>query len=124
GRMYMGWKVSMGRKHALGYVVSGGVLAFGIVVALMNYFTTGRVFTALAALMPFVILPVAALVFLRLTQETAARYPMPWRRALIYAFINAINLFGFNNTVMIQYLEEADTSAVLGVLILLVIPGL
>ncbi|NLY55443.1 MAG: hypothetical protein GX058_02915 [Firmicutes bacterium] len=124
GRMYMGWKVPMGRKHALGYVVSGGVLAFGIVVALMNYFTTGRVFTALAALIPFVILPVAALVFLRLTQETAARYPMPWRRALVYAIITAITLFGLNTSVMLHYLEEADPSAVLGVLIPFVIPGL
>lgn len=124
GQMYMGRKVPVGRKHALGYVISGGVLAFGIVVALINYFATGQIFTALASMIPFLILPVSALVFLRLTQETASKYPMPWKRALIYAVITAITLFGLNVSVMLYYMEDRDPSAVLGVLIPFVIPGL
>lgn len=123
-RMYMGSRTPLGVKHAIGYALSGGITLFGLVTALITYFSTGEVYTAIAALMPFVVFPVSALVFLGLTQETTRNFPMPWKRALLYGIITGITLFGLNISSMLYFMEGRPMQAVLGTLIPFVIPGL
>src|SRR5690606_28185273 len=78
--MYVDRQTKIGVKHAIGYVVSGFVLLFGVLVGFMTYFSNGVVFHAVSSAMPFVVASAAGFVFLALTQETAMKYPMDWKR--------------------------------------------
>lgn len=124
GRMYLHSKTPLSKRQAIGYVVSGGVILFGLIVVFITYYATGEVFKGMAALIPFIPLPGAALVYLGLTQETARNMPMSRKRALIYGLVTLITLFGLTTAVMLYFMENQDMQAVLGTLIPFVIPGL
>lgn len=124
GRMYLHSKTPLSKWQAIGYAVSGGVILFGLIAAFITYFATGEVFKGVATLVPFIPLPAAALIYLRLTQETARNLPMPWKRALIYALVSGVILFGLITSVMLYFMEDQDMQAVLGTLIPFVVPEL
>jgi hypothetical protein len=75
--------VPLDRGHVIGYPAAGLVLAFGIVVSAITGLSAGLMESA-ASLMPFALLSLCALVFLGLTQETKTRYPLGWKRSLLY----------------------------------------
>src|SRR5690606_38865178 len=64
--MYVDRQTKIGVKHAIGYVVSGFVLLFGVLVGFMTYFSNGVVFHAVSSAMPFVVASAAGFVFLAL----------------------------------------------------------
>lgn len=124
GQMYVHPKTEVGMKHAVGYVVAGGALLFGIIVGFISYFATGAVSHGVSSLLPFLVLSGAAFVFLGLTQETASHFPMKWVRALIYAVASGLLLFGLTTAAMLYFMDDLGMHAVFGTLLPFVVPGL
>ena len=85
GSMYMNTRNYLDKWHVGGYILAGGLLSLGFILTLSSYFNTGKIAAGLGSVMIFLIVPLIAFVFLGLTQETAASYPMPWMRSLCYA---------------------------------------
>ena len=85
--------VPLDRVHIIAYPAAGLVLAFGMVICGIVFFSAGLM-SAVAALMPFAVIPLSAFVFLALTQETRVHYPMTGKRSLLYAVAAALILFG------------------------------
>ena len=91
--MYMN-KSYLGRKHLIGYLAAAGLLAFGIIAAVLAGSSSGAI-AGIGTMVPFGVTPAFMFTFLLLTQETAYSFPMPWKRALIYALSVAVIVFGF-----------------------------
>lgn len=123
-KMYIQQDNKVGVKHAIGYTIAGTVLLFGIITALLAYFSTNSIFNGISALLPFVVPSGAAFVFLGLTQETAHNYPMSWVRALIYALATASILLGVTISASHYFLGGSRWVEILGVLIPFAIPAL
>ncbi|GAA0319398.1 permease prefix domain 1-containing protein [Oceanobacillus oncorhynchi subsp. oncorhynchi] len=125
GKMYIDTKPKLSAGYAIGYILSVGVLLFGIITAMITYFSTeNHLFIAISSFLPFVVPAGAALTYLGLTTETAAKYPMNWKRALIYALAVGVILFGISISSSQYFMENSDPAATLGVLIPFVLPGI
>ncbi|MDR2134879.1 MAG: permease prefix domain 1-containing protein [Treponema sp.] len=100
GEAYMNIRHYMNSKRVAAYVISGAVLVFGVVSAVIALFAqdaeteiggwglieNSRRFSAFfGVLLPFVSLSAAGFAWLGLTQELPALYPLPKKRALWYA---------------------------------------
>lgn len=123
GQMYIHPKVPLSKIHAIGYVVCVGAILFGLLSALIVSVSTGELYTAVATLLPFVAIPVAGLVFLRLTQETSRELPMSWKRAAFYAAASGAIVFGLGTACMLYFMDTEMLEAVFGTLIAFVVPG-
>lgn len=123
--MYMKTRNYMDKWHVLGYVLAGGLMAFGIIISLLAYFTTGDMNAGLGSLMVFFIAPVCGFVFLGLTQETARNNPMSWKRALFYVAAVGVILFGIVIFAMTFFADHDVNRAVasIGSLLPFVLPG-
>ncbi|WP_227994910.1 permease prefix domain 1-containing protein [Oceanobacillus sp. CFH 90083] len=125
GKMYVDTKPKLSAGYAIGYTLAAGVLLFGIITSLITYFSTGdNLFIAISSLLPFVVPAGAALTYLGLTTETTAKYPMHWKRALIYTLAVGLILFGISISSSQYFMENSDPAAILGVLIPFVLPGI
>ncbi|MDR2482042.1 MAG: permease prefix domain 1-containing protein [Treponema sp.] len=101
--------------RVLGYIVCGVALVSGLIIAFMVYLEENWMRTppdfiepvfpyfvrpaeylagVFGVLLPFLTVSAAGFTFLALTQETSARYPMSWKRALWYALAAAALCFG------------------------------
>jgi hypothetical protein len=85
--------VPLDKAHIIAYPAAGLVLAFGIAICAIVYFSAGLM-PAIASLMPFAVISLCAFVFFALTQETMTHYPMTWKRGLLYTAASALILFG------------------------------
>jgi len=92
--MYLGTRKYISTKRAILYVLLGGSLALGIILSAISYLSTNEPVAGLGALIPFMIIPACGLLFMRLTQETARKYPLSWKRSLFYAVSSSAILFG------------------------------
>lgn len=125
GKMYVDTKPKLSAGYAIGYTLSAGVLLFGIITGLITYFSAGNnLFIAISSFLPFVVPAGASLTYLGLTTETAAKYPMNWKRALIYALAAGVILFGISISSSHYFMENSNPAAILGVLIPFVLPGI
>lgn len=124
GQMYVGQKVPMDMLHAVGFVVCGGAVLFGVLAALVVYASNGRLSDAIASVLPFLSIPAAGLVFLWLTQETPREYPMAWQRAAVYALAGGAVVFGLVTACMLYFMEGIRLEAVFGTMMMFVLPGL
>jgi len=112
----------LAKPQVFGYVAASGIGLFGIIVAAIVQFTNGELFQAIGALMPFLIVSVAAFIYFTLTKETAYEYAMvPWR-AGAYSLAAVLGLFGLMVAGML-YFQQEDLVAVAGVFIPFVIPA-
>jgi hypothetical protein len=138
---YLGIRRYMNVPRVIAYVVFGATLAFGFITAALGYFSTrgenaagltqtGRfdpesLVALFGVLMPFTTLGIAGFVFLGLTQETSALYPMKKKRALWYTL--AALLITFCLTMMplswFATLEDIPSVSALGILIPFGLPG-
>lgn len=123
GQMYIHTKVPLSKFHAVGYVACGGAILFGLLAALIVNASTGELYTAIASLLPFVAIPAAGLVFLRLTQETSHQLPMGWKRAALYALGSGSVIFGLVTACMLYFMDAKMLEAVYGTLIAFLVPG-
>lgn len=123
GQMYIHTKVPLSKFHAVGYVACGGAILFGLLAALIVNASTGELYTAIASLLPFVAIPAAGLVFLRLTQETSHQLSMGWKRAALYALGSGSVIFGLVTACMLYFMDAKMLEAVYGTLIAFLVPG-
>lgn len=123
-KMYVHQKTKVGLKHAIGYVVAGSLLLFGILVGFIGYFSHGVISYSISSMMLFLVLSGTGFTFLGLTQETASNYPMSWKRALVYAVAVGATLFGLTTSAMLYFLDYTGMNTALGTLIPFVLPGL
>jgi hypothetical protein len=123
GDMYMKTRNYMSPKRAGLYVLSGVVLAFGIITALITWFAGRTPVAAVGALLPFSITGVCGLVFLALTQETASHEAMPWKRAVWYVVASGVFLFGIF-TFVLTYFATGGLMEAIATLIPFFLPGL
>ena len=94
GDMYMKTRNYMSKRQIIGYIASGGLLAFCLIVSPLAYLASGEITAGLGSLMVFGVASICGFVFLGLTQETACSYPMNWKRALLYTAAVGVILFG------------------------------
>jgi len=99
---YMGIRRYMPAGRVAGYVIFGVLALFGIITALLVFFTTkgvnlDKMITlsgVFGTLMPFLTVAVAGFTFLGVTQETASMYPVRKLRAIWYAVAASLIAFG------------------------------
>jgi hypothetical protein len=91
---YLGIQRYMKPPRVAAYVLFGAALAFGIISALIVYFSSKDKAGTLGTLLPFFTASVAGFTFLGLTQEDAANYPMEKRRAAWYTLAAGLIAFG------------------------------
>jgi hypothetical protein len=140
--VYMDIRQYMKPARVAGYVAFGATFLFGIIVALIIWFSMGEwidmAFPFLAyfdkltgvfgSFMLFAVIAIAGFTFLGLTQETAAVYPMKKKRAIWYTIAAALISFGIT-TMPITYFATVfcDSSSgimlAIAVLIPFVLPG-
>jgi riboflavin transporter FmnP len=92
--MYMRTRKYITPLRAILFVLGGAIIFFGAVASAITWFTTEMQHAALGAAMVFVTIGAVLLTFMALTQETATKYPMSWKRAIFYAIAVCIFLFG------------------------------
>ncbi|MDR2796849.1 MAG: permease prefix domain 1-containing protein [Treponema sp.] len=85
--------IPLDKVHIIGYPAAGLVLALGILLCVIVYFSAGLK-ESIPSLMPFAIISLCTLVFLVLTQETKTHYAMTKKRSLLYTAASALILFG------------------------------
>lgn len=92
--MYMKTRNYMDTKRIALYILFGVLLGFGIIASLLTSFDTRGTAAPLGALLVFGGTAIMGFVFLGLTQETATREAMPWKRALWYVGASGVFLLG------------------------------
>ncbi|MCL2792081.1 MAG: permease prefix domain 1-containing protein [Spirochaetaceae bacterium] len=122
--MYLKTRNYISTKRAVLYILFGGFLALGIILSVLSYLSTDNPMAGLGALIPFMIIPVCGLIFMGLTQETAGRYPFPWKRAVFYVISIAVILFGLIVFSMMFFTSEAGLPEAIATLIPFALPGL
>jgi hypothetical protein len=86
--------VPIDKKHIIGYVTASVSLLLGLMFAGFVYLQQKELPTALAYLMPFVLVSAPLFIYFGLTQETQQDYGMTSKRALTYSVASEIFLFG------------------------------
>jgi hypothetical protein len=82
--MYMSTRNYISAKRGALYVLCGLVLGVAVMISLITWFGSEYRSAPAAAFMVFGIPALLGFLFLGLTQETASREPMSWKRALWY----------------------------------------
>lgn len=82
------------KKHVIGYVAASVSLLLGLMVGGFIYLQQKELLTALAYLMPFILVATPIFIYFGLTQETRQDYGMNSKRALSYSVASEIVLLG------------------------------
>jgi hypothetical protein len=116
-RHYMpAWKIGL-------FVLCGAAIGFSVITALVTWFASGSMNASIGALLPLAGIPAVALVFLGLTQETAVREAMGWKRALLYSVASGGLLFGAFASFLAYFTEGAGIMPAVAALIPFALPG-
>ena len=133
---YMDIRRYMTPRRVAGYVAFGVALMFGIITALIVYFTDGEYFPpegflgtqermtgVFGSFMPFFVAAVAGWTFLGLTQELGDSYPVKTKRAIWYTIAATLLAFGIG-VFPITYLSSGGgLMPAIAALIPFVLPG-
>jgi len=122
--MYMKTRHYMSTWRIALYILCGTVLGFGVIVAALSGFFSGDVSAPLGSLLVFGVIPILGLLFLGLTQETAVREPMGWKRALLYVLAAGVFLFGVIVFIMRYFEDGAGLPYAIATLIPFILPSL
>jgi hypothetical protein len=133
---YMDIRKYMPVWRVAAYVVCGVSVLFGIIIALVTYFSAEGYMPAdhslpgsFGVLLPFLTAAAAGFTFLGLTQETAAAYPMKKKRAAWYALTAGLIVFGLIIMALTYFgarlagNSSVELMSALAVLIPFVLPG-
>jgi hypothetical protein len=134
---YMGVRHYLKPLRVALYVAAGAAAVFGMVIALVVYFTgedqsareafwepNKRIVGAIGVLTAFIPLSAAAFTFLGITQETASRNPRPAKRGVWYALAAAALSFGLILSPLVYFSTDRGFMEAVAVLIPFIIPGL
>lgn len=76
------------KKHVLGYVIASAVLLFGLMSSGIVYLQQKNPMTAVASLMPFLIISVVIFLFLGLTEKSRKKMGSEWEKQWIDYYTN------------------------------------
>jgi hypothetical protein len=100
---YMGTHKYLTPARTALFILGGAIICFGLLAAAITWFATEMQTGALAVGMVFISSGAGFLTFMGLTQETAANYPMPWKRALLYTVSVTVFLFGLLSAPLVYF---------------------
>jgi hypothetical protein len=106
--MYMKTRRYMSAQRIALFVLCGAAIGFGIITAVLSWLASGLVLAFIGTVLILVGVPVVALVFLGLTQETAAREAMGRKRALLYAAASGLFYFGLCVSLLTYFAGGAE----------------
>lgn len=106
------------------YVLCGAALGFGVIAGISAWLFSEEIHALWGTLLIFGETSVLGFVFLGLTQETAAREAMPWKRALWYVGASGVFLFGVITFIMTYFANGVGLPHAVATLIPFALPGL
>lgn len=106
------------------YILCGVTLAFGLISGLMAWSFSNEIKSILGTILVFGEISLLGFVFLGLTQETAARNAMSWKRALWYVGTSGLLLFGMIVFLMTYFVTPLGLPHAIATLIPFVLPSL
>ncbi len=106
------------------YVLCGAVFGFGLITGITAWLFSNDIHAFLGTLLLFGEAAILGFVFLGLTQETAVREAMPWKRALWYVGTSGVFLFGIVVFVLTYFANGAGLPQAIATLIPFVLPSL
>jgi hypothetical protein len=92
--MYMGTRKYLTPKRTGLFILGGAGICFGLIAAAIVWFASEDAVATFATSAVFVALGAGLLTFMGVTQETGAKNPMRWKRAVFYAASIAVFSFG------------------------------
>ena len=92
--MYMRTRNYISPKKSVLYAICVLVLGMAVMFPLTTFFASGIGVASIATMLPFAMTGILGLLFLGLTQETAMRQAMSWKRAMWYVLAVALIMFG------------------------------
>jgi hypothetical protein len=113
----------MNTKRVVLYVLFGGFLSLGVILSTLTYLYNDPA-AGLGSLIPFIVIPFSGLVFMGLTQETAEKYPLSWKRAIFYVVSTALIIFGSIVFSMMFFVSGTGLPEALATLIPFALPGI
>jgi len=122
--MYMKTRHYMSTWRIALYILCGTALGFGVIIAALSGFFSGDINASLGSLLVFGVIPIVGFLFLGLTQETAVREPMSWKRALLYVVAAGVFLFGVIVFIMVYFEDGAGLPYAIATLIPFILPSL
>ncbi|HOQ10592.1 MAG TPA: permease prefix domain 1-containing protein [Syntrophomonadaceae bacterium] len=123
GEMYLKTTHYMSTWRIALYVLCGAVFGFGVIVAAISEYFSGDVNAPLGSLLVFGGIPILVFLFLWLTQETATREAMEWKRALLYVVTAGVFLFGVFVFLVTYFEKSAGLPYAIATLIPFVLPS-
>jgi MFS family permease len=124
GQMYMGAKVPLTKRTAIGLAFASGLLMLGVGSALITFFSDNVFiwpYYLTAVLLP---LALGMYTYFGLTQETAAHYPMKNKRALAYGIVCLIGFLSTGLAVVSFLAGGFAISVAIGVKMSLILPAI
>ncbi|KMY55250.1 hypothetical protein AC623_16025 [Bacillus sp. FJAT-27231] len=117
-------KKPLPKVHVFGYVISIGVLLFGIITALLVHLRMEEYYITVSTLFPFAFVSISALVYLGLTQETPHHFGMKPIRAAGYTAATALLLFGLFTAGIVYFQGQAENGEWVATLLPFSIPSI
>jgi hypothetical protein len=134
---YMGMRAYLKPGRVALYVAAGTWAVFGVIAALVVYFTgeeqsaleafwepNKRMVGSLGVLLAFIPPAAAVFTFLGITQETARRHPLSVKRGAWYALAAAVLSFGLVLSPLTWFSTDRGLMEAIATLIPFIIPGL
>lgn len=106
------------------YVIFGAGIGFGVIIGIAAWLFSKDIQALLGSLLVFSEVSSLGLIYLGLTQETAGRDAMPWKRALWYVVASGFFIFGIIVFVMTYYAKGAGLPHAVSTLMVFALPGL
>jgi len=122
--MYMKTRHYMSTWRIALYILCGTVLGFGVIIAVLSGFLSDDINAPLGSLLIFGVIPILGFLFLGLTQETAVREAMGWKRALLYVLATGVVLFGVIIFIIVYFEDGAGLPYAIATLIPFILPSL
>lgn len=92
--MYLGTRRYLTPARTALFILGGAIVCLGLLFAAITWFATELPVASLSSGIPFVAFGAGILTYMSLTQETAAKNPMSWKRSALYAASVALFVFG------------------------------
>jgi uncharacterized membrane protein YbhN (UPF0104 family) len=109
GEMYLGTRHYISAKKSALYALCGLVLGAAILIPLITWLASGDAVGASGSVLPFGMVSLLGFLYLGLTQETASREAMSWKRALLYVLAAGLILFGAITAFIVYFAVSSES---------------
>ncbi|MFL0365424.1 permease prefix domain 1-containing protein [Pseudobacillus sp. 179-B 2D1 NHS] len=117
-------KKPLPKVHVFGYVISIGILLFGMITALLVHLRMEEYYITISTLFPFALVSISALVYLGLTQETPHHFGMRPIRAAGYTAATGVLLFGLFTAGIVYFQGSVENGEWVATLLPFAIPSI